>query len=320
VPCYSPLAGFKDRTTGGLTFDPDRAASRMKVACGSCLGCRLDASRTWATRITHEATLYDANCFITLTYREPWDCDEKQYAEGYYMPKNRSLNKKHFQNFMKKVRNRFPERTIRYYHCGEYGEQLQRPHYHAILFNLDFNEDKEFLKDKEGLFIYTSPTLDSLWDYGFSSVGPVNWDTAAYCARYCMKKITGPRSHDHYTHIDEYGELHFLEPEYSTMSRGGKTKDGKGGIGKGWYEKWKNDVFPADEVPVGGKRNMVLRGVPRYYTDLLKKEDGEMHQTVISARKDYMKEHAQEYTPEQLKSKYLNKRAQLRFLKRDLWE
>lgn len=43
------------------------SASRP-LACGQCIGCRLERARQWAVRIMHEASLYNVNSFVTLTY------------------------------------------------------------------------------------------------------------------------------------------------------------------------------------------------------------------------------------------------------------
>ena len=69
MPCYSPLKGFRNLESGGIVFKRSSIAGEaMEVACGQCLGCRLDRSRMWAIRIVHEASLHDDNCFLTLTY------------------------------------------------------------------------------------------------------------------------------------------------------------------------------------------------------------------------------------------------------------
>ena len=225
MPCYSPLKGFVNKESGGIVFKRSKiAGAEMEVACGQCLGCRLDRSREWAARIVHEAQLYDDNCFITLTYDDE------------HLPKDGSLDKSHFQKFMKRLRKRFSDRKIRYYHCGEYGDQLDRPHYHACLFNFDFM-DKELLKERDGNFLFVSQTLHELWPYGFSTVGELTFQSAAYCARYVLKKVNGVLSQDHYLRCDENGVAYWLQPEYTTMSR-------RPGIGRDWYEKYKEDVHP----------------------------------------------------------------------------
>lgn len=167
MPCYNPLQAFyvydssgersiKFNTAAAKMFHRDASPlgdDNLMLPCGRCMGCRLERSRQWALRCVHEAKMYDDNCFITLTY-DP----EK-------LPKSGSLDKREFQLFMKKLRRKYvseiPEELskdeakawllkhgIRYYHCGEYGELLGRPHYHACLFNFDF-PDKKFPIQKE---------------------------------------------------------------------------------------------------------------------------------------------------------------------------
>ena len=135
MPCFHPLEGYwsKDRNPSGkrsLTFNAREAFTDKKidVPCGRCVGCRLERSRQWAIRCVHEASLYDNNCFITLTY----DSD--------HVPSDGSLRVEDFQNFMKRLRKSVAPRRVRFFHCGEYGERGDRPHYHAILFNLDFDD------------------------------------------------------------------------------------------------------------------------------------------------------------------------------------
>ena len=297
MPCYSPLKGFVNKENGGITFKRSSiAGAEMEVACGQCLGCRLDRSRMWAMRIVHEASLYDDNCFITLTYAPE------------NLPYGGTLVKEHFQKFMKRLRKRFAPRKIRYYHCGEYGDQLDRPHYHACLFNLDF-PDKELFQEREGNLLFTSQILSELWPYGFSTIGELTFESAAYTARYCLKKVTGKNAHDHYLRCDEDGVAFWLEPEYTTMSR-------RPGIGKDWYEKYKSDLFPSDEVPVPGSG--VFKKVPRYYETILQSEDADTHEEIKRVRRAFREAHADEYTPERLMAKYKVQKAKKEMLKRGI--
>lgn len=254
----------------------------------------------WTIRIIHEAQmseLHHGNCFVTLTYRDPDACTKQQYAEGYYIPANYSLNKKHFRDFIKRLRRKHKQK-IRFYHCGEYGEETQRPHYHACLFNISF-DDQKIYSDDEGIKTYTSESLQSLWPYGFTTVGELNYDTAAYTARYCLKKVTGKAAPDHYLRCDEYGEAYWLQPEYNTMSTGHTAP---GGLGASWYEKYKKDVFPCDNVPVPGKG--VIQKVPRYYQAILESQDPGTLEMVKKLRKIFITKHAADFTPERLMQKY----------------
>ncbi len=309
------MKGYECLDTGGIVFKRGPNAGKSRdVACGQCLGCRADKRRHWAARMTHEAAMHKDNCFITLTYRDKWNATAEQQQKGHYIPRDGSLNKKHFQKFLKRLRKKFTNRRIRYYQCGEYGDQRDRPHYHACLFNFDFS-DKQLLKQEEGYFLFTSKTLEKLWPYGFSTVAEMTYETAAYTAGYVTKKITGHEAESHYEKLDEEtGELYQLQPEYSTMSRGATCKKHKGipyqvdcpncsrGLGRDWYEKYKTDVFPSDETPIPGKG--VYNGVPRYYETILEAQDEQAYNNLKDIRQTFLKNHIKEYTPARLMDKY----------------
>lgn len=61
-------------------------------------------------------------------------------------------------------------------------------------------------------------------------------------ARYHLKKVGSVVEDDHYTNKFT-GEI--LKPEYITMSR-------RPGIGAGWYDKFKSDVYPRDSRVIKG--------------------------------------------------------------------
>ena len=327
MPCYSPLKGWRNGETGAWQSRAEGADMEMEVACGSCLGCRLDRSRMWAIRIVHEASLYKystGNCFITLTYRDLIEASKEEREKGYYIPDDWSLNKQHFIKFMKRLRKHFKNAKIRYFMCGEYGNTCKhgldlsevscefcnfgRPHYHAIIFNHVFLDIEKYTQ-QNGEDRFTSPELAKLWPYGFNDVGEVNFESAAYVARYLLKKKDGVKFDDWYVDY-ETGVLR--QKEYCTMSRGG-TK-GSRGLAYEWYEKYKDDVFPRDEVPVSG--GFVSKSVPRYYEDLFANENPLSLEEIKEIRKKFREEHADEYTPERLMAKYKVKKAQIELLKR----
>lgn len=249
VPCFHPLNGFR-APGGGISFNPKTGYvdQAMAVPCGRCIGCKLERSRQWAVRLLHERTQHEFSCFITLTYADR------------YLPQGGTLVKAHFQSFMKRLRRQYPI-PIRFFHCGEYGENLERPHYHAILFGIDFPDKTIWERDSK---LYRSPTLDKLWGMGYCTIGAVTFESAAYVASYCVKKVSGPLAAAHYA-----GRL----PEYVTMSRAG-------GIGSDWFLKYSSDVYPHDEVITQGRPAKP----PRFYDKRLEKSDPKAFSRVKRSR------------------------------------
>lgn len=333
MSCVSPLKGWRNRETGGIVFRRDDTSETMEVACGQCIGCRIDRRREWAMRIVHESSMHEyngGNCFITLTYRDIGECDFKQWRNGFHVPSDWSLHKHHFQKFMKRLRRFFGEQRIRYFVAGEYGVKCKhgidverigcpvcntgRPHYHACLFNASFPDLVSYGSGPHGLR-YTSPALEKIWKYGFVDVSELNFTTAEYVAGYVLKKVTGVKQDEYYTSFDLDGNLTYLTPEYADMTRGHRCAFHKTlgytdpecencslGIGHSWFEKYHSDVFPHDTVPVPGKG--VIRGVPRYYEEIFKEENPISFEAIKASRQAFMREHMADFTPQRLESKY----------------
>lgn len=237
--------------------------------------------------------MHDSNCFLTLTYDDE------------HLPEDRSLNKKHFQDFMKRLRKQTGEK-IRYYHCGEYGEEYYRPHYHALLFGFD-PVDKVLIRDGE-YKLYESPIVGSVWKLGFHTIGELTFESAAYVSRYCTKKITGPAADEYYRYVDpDTGQVYQLQPEYATMSR-------KPGIGRGWLDKWIDDVYPSDEVIVRGKPCKP----PRYYDNVCKEAMPDLFDALKEDRVDRAKLREDDNVPERLRVKEKVCRARLKQYSRKL--
>lgn len=300
MPCYSPLKGYKSRVGSngrlGFTFHPRDGYSDLaaEVPCGRCVGCLIERSRQWAMRCFHEASLHEQNCFITLTYDDD------------HLPFDSGLRKEDFQDFIRSLRKR-TRVPIRYYHCGEYGDRTLRPHYHACLFGFDF-QDKVLYSEKGGNRLYSSDFLSSVWGRGHTSVGEVTFESAAYVARYVMKKVFGTDAKEHYTRVDPFtGEWFEVAPEYTTMSR-------RPGIGQPWLEKFKTDVYPHDYVVVRG----VKMRPPRYYDRLF----AQVFPFELAALKLQREKNAIPFksgrTPERLAVRERVQRARLSNLKRGL--
>jgi len=187
---------------------------------------------------------------------------------------------------------------IRFFQCGEYGDQLKRPHHHACLFNFDF-ADKEVWSVKHGVTLYRSKSLERLWPHGYSLIGEVTYESAAYVARYITKKINGEQKFENYS--DEAsinrdtGEVEWRRPEYITMSR-------RPGIGAGWFlTGGADDCFPKDFVTVNGKKFKI----PEYYDRLYDEVCLENMQEVKEKRRQHVEERldSPEYEQERLNVK-----------------
>ena len=291
MTCYRPLSAYRSHelTTKnnkrkikflkhGDSLDKEHLGDDyLEIPCGQCIGCRIERSRQWAIRCVHEASLYENNCFITLTFSDE------------YLPKDKSLNVRHWQLFMKRLREKFGE-NIRFYHCGEYGEKFGRPHYHACLFNFDFPDKKLWKVTTNGHRIYTSEALSKLWGQGFCTIGDVTFESAAYVARYIMKKVNGSDAEEHYQYIDpETGQIFQRKPEYTTMSR-------RPGIAKAWFDKYYKDVYPGDFVVLNGKK---MRP-PRYYDTQYEIAYPSDHEKLKETRKVNLKKYVDNNTKERL--------------------
>lgn len=247
--CYSPLTAYWSTRFGEsgkrlVTFNRNEAFSGvpLKLPCGQCIGCRLERSRQWAMRCMHEKQFHKSSWFVTLTYNEE------------SLPLDGSLNHRTFQLFCKRLRKACG--PFRFYMCGEYGELNRRPHYHAILYGIDF-DDRRFYKyaDKgRTQMLQTSEKLSAIWGLGFVVLAEVNFETCAYVARYVVDKVTGDAAKEFYSWVDQDGQLHEVAPEYNKSSN-------RPGIGQAYFNKYGAEVYSHDSVVMNGRE---VRP-PRFY-------------------------------------------------------
>lgn len=196
--------------------------------------------------------MHTENCFLTLTYAPE------------HLPEGGTLVPEHFTKFLKRLRKQIHPKRISYFHCGEYGELLSRPHYHALIFGYEFPDKRYARQSKSGHATYSSELLDKLWGLGTCNIGELNFETAAYTARYAVKKITGDLAESHYN-----GK----HPEYCTMST-------KPAIGKRFFDKHSAQIYRRDRVVVNGKEQLP----PRYYDKLLRRKDADKYDLLKARR------------------------------------
>lgn len=241
MPCYFPKSVlFSEFTQSfifpkrGQTFEMLRCdyinglnggwVRPMLLPCNDCFGCRRKKAVQYGARAVHETQINNVPaCFITLTYRDaPY-----------------SLEHKHYQNFMKRFRERVPDLRLRQLMCGEYGDKYGRAHFHALIWGTDFMNDRRRFKQMSGYWLYNSSLLDDLWGHGYCTISDVTFESAAYVGGYCFKKINGTRAPDRQYYVDPFtGECR--RKEYIIPSR-------NPALGIGWLQKYYQQVFERDE-------------------------------------------------------------------------
>lgn len=228
MPCYHPLPAW--RRDGALTLrevqgwadgsDPD--VEYLRLPCGSCVGCRAARAQAWALRCRLELSQHAASSVVTLTY-----------ADSPLLPDGReSLRPRDLQLFFKRLRRSGP--PIRYFASGEYGDQLGRPHYHAILFGLP---PSEWL-------------CREAWRQGRVHVDEVSPAAVAYVAGYVSKKLRDVRQRSAEQVDPSTGEVYQWQPPFLRMSR----RPGVGAAARQHWRSWRSFAM------LDGRR----MAVPRY--------------------------------------------------------
>lgn len=207
----------------------------FRIPCGQCIDCRLRYSKEWASRITCESALYENNLFVTLTY------DDEHLPRSKVCPTLSTLDYRDLQLFLKRfreaLRRDFDFSGVRYYAAGEYGDTSQRAHFHICFFNLPYQlmEQLRYYKTSFCGDIYTiSDYIQKIWGKGIVVCGDLNFQSAAYVARYVCKKMKGSDK------LEELKKLGLANQE-SRMSL-------KPGIGADYFHLFKDDIYKNDEM------------------------------------------------------------------------
>lgn len=135
----------------------------VSVPCGKCIPCLMNKRQEWSFRLEQEFKFSNGALFVTLTY-DPKHC-----------PNDGSLNKRHVQLFLKRLRKKDESNRIRYYCVGEYGSYGGRPHYHLLLFSGNEQHVRQAWVDSKG---------DPI---GIVHVGSVTSASVAYCTKYIVQ-------------------------------------------------------------------------------------------------------------------------------------
>ena len=315
MTCYRPLRGWRSafpNENGKYPIVFNRAKSwsdsyhPVDIACGQCTGCRLDRSLEWAIRCVHELKWHDRGCFVTLTFNE-----EALRKRGH-----RSLAVRDVQLFMKRVRKKYGA-GVKFMCSGEYGDDYGRPHYHVLLFGVGFDDQKYWKRTKAGEVIYRSATLERLWSdpgtgvpYGYSSVGALTFQSAAYVARYVLKKQVGKLcTNGLYTmsvaDLDyRTGRIVPRRSEFATMSNG---------LGDKWFARYHVEWYESDSVIHDGRELKV----PRYYDRRLALLDPGLLEEVKRERRRHARPHRWNNTDRRLRVRETVKDSRLGRLFRD---
>jgi len=280
MACAQPLTAYRPAIGGPVRFDEPRdgrAYSQIELPCGQCILCRLEHARQWAVRIHNEAQLHIENSFVTMTYNDE------------HLPAHNSLNYRDLQLFWKRLRKEIG--PLRYYAVGEYGDNTDRPHYHACIFGHAFTDKRKILRTDPTL-LWTSPVLEQAWGMGHVSVGALTFESAQYTASYVTKKLNNKRR---YVRIDEEtGELIPLIQPRAFMSL-------RPAIGLTWLNQFGTQAYDHDHVVVNGRPQKP----PKYYDRWLEKQEPERLQSI----KDRRKQLATKHTPEQNRARARNAHA-----------
>lgn len=237
--------------------------------CGSCWFCRQKKRYRWVARLIMEQQVSNSSVFLTLTFDDE------------HLPNPPYVNKRDLQLFFKRLRKIISPRKIRYYACAEYGEERGRPHYHAIVYGLNFS-------DKQA--------VDDAWKQGFTSLDKVELGSVAYVAGYVSKKFVHSRE------FQVTGEV--KDKEFALMSR-------RPALGSGFIEKLLPIAFsqnPYDVISTItiGKQNFPLDRTIREKMRSLLMSD-EMREKVSGFRKQIYAEQLAEFFSEQLGSYWADK-------------
>ncbi len=264
LPPFSSLDLGPDTLERYIAIDPDGVITKIfiPVPCNKCMECQASKQSAIRVRMLLEQMCHDcAPIFFTLTYN-----DEHLPVGGVSQTDvKRFLNRLHLYL----GRAGFPT-YFRHVVFSEYGSLKGRPHYHGILYGLDWLKYELYPKFFE--------ILEKAWGKGFVRYEPVQGRAFKYVSKYVGK--------------DSFmNEALGRNPNFWTASR----RDG--GLGshivnnEDFMELCSTPQFPTINIPVDGKVYPVT--LPSYIRDkilppLSKYISKQLREAYVQFRKDLL--------------------------------
>lgn len=197
----------------------------------------------------HEATKHKHATFLTLTYSDDYIPTQETFIGDEFIVVSNTLVKQDLQDFFRRLRYDLPDRNIKYLACGEYGDRTERPHYHAIIFDLAPTETE---------------VIQENWPLGHTYQGILTYDSARYVTDYIFKKWYGKED-------SPYG---LRENPFQLMSKG---------LGKDWaLENHQRIIDQEYNITLNGRKV----GIPRYYKKKLELSKEELAEIAIKHNND----------------------------------
>lgn len=207
-------------------------------ACGKCELCRQKQANEWKIRVAHELITEKKATYFTLTYA-PNNlpiCKSPNFYKACDNDAGGELNPDDVTKFLKRLRKIYDKKGIklRYVYCGEYGGKTRRPHYHFILYGVEYSKELKH-------------NIKNAWGLGHVDVDKekISIKCIQYILGYTRKKLNDP--------LDEkYYKASGRKKPYLRTSKG---------IGKNWALYNQDQWIEQGTVNIDG----VHRPIPRYY-------------------------------------------------------
>lgn len=214
------------------------------LPCGGCFGCRADRLALWSQRCSAELASFGGKAsFLTLTYDEY----HLPYAPEGVLP---SLCKEHLVKFFDALKTAFPKHKR--LAVGEYGDSFERPHYHALVYGMDWHD--------------FAPYFEKHWIHGSTKSLPVAQGSVRYVLDYMNKNINGPLA------VERYDKTLRERPFFVVSNN----------FGKAFFESRADEINRTGFLTIGSR----LVPVPTYYKNMYCQKDS----ASILSREEFVRE------------------------------